>query len=105
MGKIRLRKGDEVIVISGKDKGKTGKILKVIPDKERVIVEGVAVAKRHTKPSQANPQGGIIDKEMPVHISTVMAYDAKNKKGSRLGFKIDEDGTKIRVLRTSGEEF
>lgn len=105
MGKIRLKKGDEVIVISGKDKGKTGKILKVIPDKDRVIVEGVAVAKRHTKPSQANPQGGIIDKEMPIHVSTVMAYDAKNKKGSRLGFRIDEDGFKTRILRSSGEEF
>lgn len=105
MGKIRLRKGDEVIVISGKDKGKTGKILKVIPDQDRVIVEGVAVAKRHTKPSQVNPQGGIIDKEMPVHVSTVMAYDAKNKKGSRIGYKVDEDGVKTRILRTSGEEF
>lgn len=105
MGKIRLKKGDEVIVISGKDKGKTGKILKVIPDQDRVVVEGVAVAKRHTKPSQANPQGGIIDKEMPVHVSTVMAYDAKNKKGSRLGFRVDEDGVKTRILRTSGEEF
>lgn len=105
MGKIRLRKGDEVIVISGKDKGKIGKILRVFPDKDRVIVEGVAVAKRHSKPSQANPQGGIIDKEMPIHVSTVLAYDAKNKKGSRLGFKVAEDGTKTRILRTSGEEF
>lgn len=105
MGKIRLKKGDEVIVISGKDKGKIGKILKVLRDKDRVIVEGVAVAKRHTKPSQANPQGGIIDKEMPIHVSNVMAYDAKNKKGSRLGYVISEDGVKTRILRTSGEEF
>lgn len=105
MGKIRLRKGDEVIVISGKDKGKIGKIIKVLPAKDRVIVEGVAVAKRHTKPSQANPQGGIIDKEMPIHVSNVMAYDAKNKKGSRLGYRVDEDGNKVRILVSTGAEF
>ena len=105
MGKMRLRKGDEVIVISGKDKGKTGKIIKVLPAKERVIVEGVAVAKRHTKPNQANPQGGIVDKEMPIHVSNVMAYDAKNEKGSRIGYRFDEDGKKVRVLVSTGQEF
>ncbi|MFM9412924.1 50S ribosomal protein L24 [Peptococcus simiae] len=102
---MRLRKGDEVIVISGKDKGKIGKIIKVLPAKDRVIVEGVAVAKRHTKPSQANPQGGIVDKEMPIHVSNVMAYDAKNKKGSRLGYRVDEDGKKVRILVSTGAEF
>ncbi|MFP5527662.1 50S ribosomal protein L24 [Peptococcus simiae] len=102
---MRLRKGDEVIVISGKDKGKIGKIIKVLPAKDRVIVEGVAVAKRHTKPSQANPQGGIVDKEMPIHVSNVMAYDAKNKKGSRLGYRVDADGKKVRILVSTGAEF
>lgn len=104
MTKLNIRKGDEVIVISGKDKGKIGKVLQVLPKKERVVVEGVAVAKRHTKPSQADPQGGIIEKPMPVHVSNVMAYDAKNKKGSRIGYKM-VDGKKIRILRTSGEEY
>ena len=67
MPKMKIRKGDEVIVISGKDKGKVGKVIKALPEEQRVIVEGVAVAKRHTKPSQANPQGGIIDKPMLWH--------------------------------------
>lgn len=104
MANLNVKKGDEVIVISGKDKGKVGKVLKAFPDKERVIVEGVAVAKRHTKPSQKNPQGGIIEKAMPIHVSNVMAYDAKNKKGSRLGHKM-VDGKKVRVLRTTGEQY
>lgn len=104
MPKMNVRKGDEVIVISGKDKGKIGKVLKALPTEQRVIVEGVAVAKRHTKPSQSNPQGGIIEKAMPIHVSNVMAYDAKNKKGSRLGHKI-VNGKKVRILRSSGQEF
>lgn len=104
MPKMNVRKGDEVIVISGKDKGKIGKVLRAIPSEQRVIVEGVAVAKRHTKPSQGNPQGGIIEKAMPIHVSNVMAYDAKNKKGSRLGHKV-VNGKKVRILRSSGQEF
>lgn len=104
MAKLNIRKGDEVIVISGKDKGKIGKVIHALPKKDKVVVEGVAVAKRHTKPSQADPHGGIIEKPMPIHVSNVMAYDAKNKKGSRLGVKF-VDGKKIRVLRTSGEEY
>lgn len=104
MAKLRIRKGDEVIVISGKDKGKVGKVVQALPKENKVVVEGVAVAKRHTKPSQADPQGGIIEKPMPIDASNVMAYDAKNNKGSRLGFKI-VDGKKVRVLRSSGEEY
>lgn len=103
MPKMKIRKGDEVIVISGKDKGKVGKVIKAMPKEQRVVVEGVAVAKRHTKPSQANPQGGIIDKAMPIHVSNVMIYDEKNKKGSRIGYKF-QDGKKIRVMKTSGQE-
>ncbi len=104
MPKMKIRKGDEVIVISGKDKGKVGKVIKALPDEQRVVVEGVAVAKRHTKPSQANPQGGIIDKPMPIHVSNVMAYDAANKKGSRIGYKF-ENGKKVRILKSSGKEY
>lgn len=103
MPRMKIRKGDEVIVISGKDKGKIGKVIKALPDEGKVIVEGVAVAKRHTKPSQRDPQGGIIDKPMPIHVSNVMIYDEKNKKGSRIGAKF-EDGKKIRVMKTSGQE-
>ena len=101
---LHVKTGDTVYVISGKDKGKVGKVLKALPEVGRVIVEGVAVAKRHTKPSQANPQGGIIDKEMPIHVSNVMAYDPANKKGSRIGYKF-VDGKKIRVLKSSGKEY
>ena len=102
MPKMKIRKGDEVIVISGKDKGKVGKVIKALPDEQRVIVDGVAVAKRHPKPSQANPQGGIIDK--PIHVSNVMAYDASAKKGSRIGYKF-VDGKKVRILKSSGKEY
>ena len=102
MARMKLKAGDEVIVIAGKDKNKVGKILKTLPREEKVIVEGVAVAKRHQKPSQQNPQGGIVDKEMPIHISNVMAYDGK--RGSRIGHKF-VDGKKVRVLKTTGKEF
>ncbi|HOP49074.1 MAG TPA: 50S ribosomal protein L24 [Ignavibacteriales bacterium] len=105
---MKFKKGDTVIVIAGNDKGKTGKILKVLPKENRVIIEGVNIRKKHTRPTQLNPQGGIIEKEMPIHISNVMYYDEKNKKGSRVGFAfiIDEKtgkNKKVRVLKTSGE--
>ena len=104
MPKMKIRTGDEVIVISGKDKGKVGKVIKALPDEQRVIVDCVAVAKRHTKPSQSNPQGWIIDKPMPIHVSNVMAYDASAKKGSRIGYKF-VDGKKVRILKSSGKEY
>lgn len=102
MPKMNVRKGDEVIVISGKDKGKVGKVVKAYPTEDRVVVEGVAIAKRHTKPSQADPQGGIIEKPMPIHVSNVMHYDAKAKKGSRIGHRV-ENGKKVRYLRSNNE--
>lgn len=102
MPRMKLKAGDEVIVIAGKDKNKVGKILKTLPREEKVIVEGVAIAKRHQKPSQQNPQGGIVDKEMPIHVSNVMAYDGK--RGSRIGHKF-VDGKKVRVLKTTGKEY
>tara|TARA_X000000950_G_scaffold288645_1_gene406482 strand:+ start:19 stop:327 length:309 start_codon:yes stop_codon:yes gene_type:complete len=99
----KYKKGDEVIVKVGKDKGKVGKISKVINATDKVVISGVNISKKHQKPSQ-DSKGGIIDKEMPVHISNVLAYDAKNKKSSKIGFKI-EDGKKIRILKSSGEKY
>ncbi len=99
----KYKKGDEVIVKVGKDKGKVGKISKVINATDKVVITGVNISKKHQKPSQ-DSKGGIIDKEMPVHISNILAYDAKNKKSSKVGFKI-EDGKKVRILKSSGEKY
>ena len=98
----KYKKGDEVIVKVGKDKGKIGKISKVITSNEKVVVTGVNVSKKHQKPSQ-DSKGGIIDKEMPIHISNILAYDTKSKKSSKVGFKIEE-GKKIRILKSTGEK-
>ena len=102
MLKLKLKKGDKVIVITGKDKGKTGEITKVLVKESKVIVSGINVAKRHTKPSQENA-GGIISKEMPIHISNVAFVDPKTSKATRLGVKVDKDGRKVRVAKKSGE--
>ena len=99
----KYKKGDEVIVKVGKDKGKVGKISKVINATDKVVITGVNISKKHQKPSQ-DSKGGIIDKEMPVHISNILAYDAKNKKSSKVGFKI-EDGKKVRIFKSSGEKY
>ncbi|MFZ1291038.1 MAG: 50S ribosomal protein L24 [Melioribacteraceae bacterium] len=105
---MRVKKEDNVIVISGNFKGKTGKILKVFPKKDRVIVEGVNLRKKHTKANQKNPQGGIVEKEAPIHSSNVMLLDPKTNKPSRIGKKIiidDKTGKKksVRVSKSSGE--
>lgn len=99
-----MRKGDEVIVITGKDKGRRGTVLQVFDD-ERVLVEGVNVAKKHTKPNpNMGVQGGIVDQDMPIDISNVMVFNPKTKKGDRVGIKVSDDGkTKERVFRSSGE--
>ena len=99
----KYKKGDEVIVKVGKDKGKIGKISKVITSNEKVIITGVNISKKHQKPSQ-DSKGGIVDKEMPIHISNILAYDAKSKKSSKVGFKIEE-GKKIRILKSTGEKY
>jgi large subunit ribosomal protein L24 len=99
----KYKKGDEVIVKTGKDKGKIGKISKVINDIDKVVITGINVSKKHQKPTQES-KGGIVNKEMPIHISNILAYDAKYKKSSKVGFKI-EDGKKIRILKTTGEKF
>ena len=102
MLKLRLKKGDKVIVITGKDKGKTGEITKVFVKENKVLVSGVNMAKRHTKPSQENA-GGIVSKEMPIHISNVAYVDPKTSKPTRLGVKVEKDGRKVRVAKKSGE--
>jgi large subunit ribosomal protein L24 len=99
---MHVKKGDKVQVISGKDKGKQGVILAAFPKKNRVIVEGVNIIKKHAKPSQANPQGGIIEKEAPIHVSKVMPLDPKTGLPTRIGYKF-VDGKKVRYAKRSGE--
>lgn len=103
MAKLHVKKGDKVVVIAGKDKAKTGKVLVVFPKEERVIVEGVNIVKRHTKPNPVNPEGGIIEKEAPIHISNVQLADPKSGKPTRIGHKLLQDGTKVRYAKKSGE--
>ncbi|MGD0337900.1 MAG: 50S ribosomal protein L24 [Bacteroidota bacterium] len=107
---MKVRKNDTVIVISGNSRGKTGKVLKLFPGKNRLIVEGVNIMKRHTKPSQRNPQGGIVQKEAPIHVSNVMVVDPKSGKPTRVGGASVIDpatGRKkhVRVARITGEMF
>ena len=96
----RLRKNDEVVVISGKNKGARGTILKVLKDRDRVIVEGVNRVKRHQKPTQKMPQGGIIEKELAIHVSNVMPIDPKTNKPTRVHAGKDKDGNKIRLAKS-----
>jgi large subunit ribosomal protein L24 len=99
----KIRKGDEVVVITGKDKGRRGTVLQVFTD-ERVLVEGVNVAKKHQKPNpNAGVPGGIIDREMPLDISNVLVFNPKTKKGDRVGIKVSGDGSKERIFRSTGE--
>ncbi|WP_341793666.1 MULTISPECIES: 50S ribosomal protein L24 [unclassified Rickettsia] len=102
MIKLKVKKGDEVVVITGKYKGKKGKILKVFPEDNKIIVSGVNLVKKHTKPSQVS-EGGIITKELPIHISNVAHIDPKSGESTKIGFKILEDGSKVRVAKKSGE--
>ena len=102
MIKLKVKKGDEVVVITGKNKGKKGKILSVFPKENKAIVSGINLVKKHTKPSQ-NSEGGIIQKELPIHISNISLIDPKSGENTRVGFKILDDGSKIRIARKSGE--
>ena len=99
----KIKKGDYVLVLSGRDKGKKGEVLKVIPRAERVVVAGVHVVKRHMRPSQADPDGGIKTFEAPIHVSNVSAIDPKSGAATRVGFKTLKDGKKVRVATKSGE--
>jgi large subunit ribosomal protein L24 len=99
----KIKKGDEVIVICGKDKGKRGTVVRILQD-DRLVVENVNMAKKHTKPNPNRGEpGGILDKEMPLHISNVALYNPATDKGDRVGFKILEDGKKVRVFKSNQE--
>ena len=102
--KIRLKKGDTVAVRAGKHKGKTGKIVRVHGAINMVTVEGINIVKKHRKPTQALPQGGIIEITKPLHVSKVGLFDQTAKKPSRIGYKLAKDGKKSRILKTSGKE-
>ena len=103
MAKFHIKKDDQVIVLAGKDKGKSGKVLKVLTDKERVLVEGVNIVSKSTKPSAKNPQGGIVKQEAPIHISNVNLVDPKSGKATRIAIKRDGK-TVTRIAKKSGEE-
>ena len=101
--KIKLRKGDEVIVLAGKDKGKKGKIVRILPEYRKAIVSDINKVKKHQKPGNNEP-GGIVEKEMPIHISNLNYFDPKLNKGIRIGFKLNKDGKKVRVNKKTGAE-
>jgi len=100
---MHLRKGDVVVVMTGKEKGKTGKVLRTEPAKGRVWVERINMVKKHQRPTQAQRQGGIVEKEAPLNVSNVMLYDEKESKGTRISYKTLDDGRKVRVSKRSGE--
>ncbi len=102
--KLHVKKDDTVIVITGKDKGKKGRVIAAYPRENRVLVEGVNMVKRHTRPNQANPQGGIIEREAPIHVSNVMHVDPKSGQPTRIGYKILDNGKKVRIAKKSGQE-
>ncbi|HEX4299928.1 MAG TPA: 50S ribosomal protein L24 [Gammaproteobacteria bacterium] len=100
----KIRKGDEVVVIAGKDKGRRGTVLKVLEEDDRVLVENVNMAKKHQRPNpNANVAGGIVEKEMSLHISNVMLYNPISKKGDRVGLRKLEDGRKVRFFKSNNE--
>ena len=103
MKKLHIKKGDTVYVNAGNYKGKTGKVLEVIPSKDRVIVEGINLVKKHTKPNPKQPQGGIIEQEAGIHVSNLQLIDPQSGKATRVGYKFVDD-KKIRYAKKSGEE-
>ncbi|MCC3376639.1 50S ribosomal protein L24 [Cohnella sp. REN36] len=102
--KLHVKKDDNVIVITGKDKGKKGRVIAAYPRENRVLVEGVNLVKKHTRPSTNNPQGGIIEQEAPIHASNVMHVDPKTGKPTRIGYKVLDNGNKVRIAKRSGQE-
>lgn len=100
---MKIRKGDTIKVVTGNARGKIGKVLKVFPEADRVIVEGVNLIKRHTRPTPKNRKGGIIEKEGPIHASNVMYYDNRSNTVARLGHRILVDGKKVRINKKTGE--
>lgn len=104
MSKLHIKKGDLVMVLSGTDKGKTGRVLEVLRDKQKAIVEGVNVITKHAKPSAQNPQGGRVEKEAPLHIAKLNLVDPKTGKATRVGRRLNEAGKLVRYSKKSGEE-
>lgn len=101
--KLHVKKDDTVMVITGKDKGKKGRVIAAYPRENRVLVEGVNMVKKHQKPNQQNPQGGILNQEAPIHVSNVMLIDPKSGQPTRIGYKVLDNGQKVRVAKKSGE--
>ena len=101
--KFKIKKGDEVIVLAGKDKGKKGKIIKLLPKLNKAIVSDINKVKKHQKPGNNEP-GGIVEKEMPIHLSNLNFFDSKSNKGVRVGFKFNKDGKKLRINKKTGTE-
>jgi len=100
---LKIRRDDEVVILTGKDKGKRGKVVRVLPAQDKVIVEGVNVVKKHQRPvPQLNQAGGIVEKEAPIHVSNVAIFNAETGKADRVGFKI-EDGNKVRFFKSTGK--
>ena len=100
MAKVRIKKNDTVLVRAGKDRGKRGRVLQVLPDKSRVVVAGDGIIKRHTRPNpQKNVKGGILERESAIHVSNVMLVDAESNQPARMGVRVEADGTKVRVGR------
>jgi large subunit ribosomal protein L24 len=102
MPKLKIKKGDKVVVIAGKDKGRGGEVLRVLPKENRVLVQGVNMMKRHTKPAMGQP-GGIVEREAALHVSNVSHVDPKDSKPTRVGYKTLDDGRKVRFAKRSGE--
>jgi len=104
MRKFHIKKGDTVVVNAGVDKGKQGKVLEVVREKERAIVEGINMVSKHTKPNAANPQGGIVKTEAPIHISNLNVVDPTSGKGTRIGRRLNDENKLVRYSKKSGEE-
>ncbi|MFS0724466.1 50S ribosomal protein L24 [Paenibacillus sp. 1P07SE] len=98
--KLHVKKDDNVIVITGKDKGKKGRVIAAYPRENRVLVEGVNMVKKHARPTQQNPQGGILEQEAAIHVSNVMLLDPKSGKPTRIGYKVQDNGKKVRVAKS-----
>lgn len=104
MSGLKIKKDDLVQVIAGKDKGKQGKVLRALPSENKVVVEGINIAKKAVRPTQHNPQGSISSVEAPLHVSNVALIDPSTKKPTRVGYRVKDDGTKVRVARPSGKD-
>ena len=100
---LRIKKDDQVVVLTGKDKGKTGRVLRVYPDRDRVLVETINKVKKSQRPTQENQKGGFVEIELPIHISNVALIDKKSGRPTRIGVKILKDGSKVRIAKRSGE--